>query len=100
IKSHLFHTGGFYYSDKYIKLGLRRCENKNGYCKKNCRNGEFQKYFPTWQCDKNKMCCVPEADIKPLSSSNKISMTTIKKQQLLTTKKLKTIVMVTTASIV
>lgn len=51
---------------------LRRCENKNRYCKKNCRNGEFPKYFPKWKCVKNKMCCVPEADIKALSSSNKI----------------------------
>ncbi|CAD7669534.1 unnamed protein product [Nyctereutes procyonoides] len=81
-------------------LFLRRCENKMGYCKKKCISGELQKDYLKWRCDRHKVCCVLATDnkIKPLSSSNKIFMPTVKNQQLSTTKKLKTTLMVITAS--
>ncbi|XP_002930515.1 beta-defensin 126 [Ailuropoda melanoleuca] len=80
-------------------LFLKRCENKTGYCKKKCGNRELQKDHLKWRCDRHKVCCVLAIDnkIKPLSSGNKIVMPTVK-NQLSTTKKLKTTLMVITAS--
>ncbi|XP_004442562.1 PREDICTED: beta-defensin 126 [Ceratotherium simum simum] len=80
---------------------LRKCENKTGYCKKKCRIGELQKYSKG-KCAIRKVCCVMDInhDIKPLTFSNTASMPTVKNQQLSTTKKLKTTVMVITTSTV
>ncbi|XP_034861565.1 beta-defensin 126-like [Mirounga leonina] len=79
-------------------LFLRRCENKTGYCKKKCSSRELRKDHLKWRCNRHKLCCVLAIDnkIKPLSSRNKIFMPTVKNQQLSTTKKLITTLMVIT----
>ncbi|XP_029773385.1 beta-defensin 126 [Suricata suricatta] len=78
---------------------LRKCGKKMGYCRKKCKNGEIHIDYLKWKCYRHKVCCVPAIyKITPLSASNKISVQTVKNQELSTTKKLQTTLMVITAS--
>lgn len=79
---------------------LTKCEFKNGYCRKICKSGEYRVYISKWKCRRNTRCCARLKDIKPLSSSNKIYLPATENRQLSATKKLKTIIVVTTAATV